>query len=148
MGAQSITLRFGRGRTGSGQGYVSPLFPVLTSPRTPRTGGTPHYQTFDESPRPLLSSQRREVATAAVRRVRVSGSKVGGKLRSLAPVDGPPPEGELFQPPSAPAFGKPPIGTTQGTPLQAGPTWACRERPRRDGSGSGPRSPGGKPRRG
>lgn len=60
----------------------------------------------------------------------------------------PPPEGELFQPPSAPAFGKPPIGTTQGTPLQAGPTWACRERPRRDGSGSGPRSPGGKPRRG
>lgn len=57
-----------------------------------------------------------------VRPVRVSGIE-----REWAPSAGtggwnePSPEGELFPPPSASAPANPPIGTTQGTPLQAGP---------------------------
>ena len=54
-----------------------PLFPVTTSPRTARTGRTAHHQTFDLTPPHLQISQRREVATTIVRRVRVFGS--GGR---------------------------------------------------------------------
>ncbi len=60
---ESIAVRLEQGRTGSGQGSTSPLFPVHTSPRTSRTGRTPHHKTNDVPPPPLLqSSQRREVA--------------------------------------------------------------------------------------